>query len=194
MIILASGSSSRMGQPKQLLAWKKSNLINHVIGNGLEAGIQSIYVVLGGNAKQISETISFDNIHIVNNPLWTNGMGTSISEGVKHIINEQKKFDAVLISLVDQPLLETNHYKELIMQYVNTKNDIIATQMNNKGVVPAIFDKKYFEELIKLNQDVGAKEIIESNKNKTLTIDPIGQFVDIDTIKTYNVLYNEFGN
>ncbi len=193
MLILAAGSSSRMGQPKQLLAWKETNLLNHTIEKGLNAGIKSIYVVLGNNAKQISDTISFDNINIINNALWKKGMGTSISVAVKHIMNESKKCDAVLIALVDQPLLDQKHYNELIVHYLTTKNEIIATQMVNNGGVPAIFDLNHFGALMQLNQDIGAKEIIISNKNNVLTIDPIGQFVDIDNLETYNTLYKEFG-
>lgn len=193
MIILAAGSSTRMGQPKQLLAWKKTNLINYVIDKGLKAGIKSIYVVLGNNAEQISDAISFDNINIVNNVLWKKGMGTSISVAVKCIVNKSKKYDAVLIALVDQPLLDEKHYKELILRYLTTKNEIIATQMIKSGGVPAIIDAKHFESLMQLEQDVGAKEIIASNKNKVLTIDPIGQMVDIDNLETYGALYKKFG-
>ena len=55
---------------------------------------------------------------------------------------------------------------------------------------PALFHKKYFRELAKLNGDVGAKNIIRQNINDVATVSfPEGK-IDIDTQEDYDALKN----
>ena len=193
MIILAAGASSRMGRNKQLLPWKNHNLIDHVISCGSKASLRSIYVVLGANAQEITNSLSTENIEIIINPFWKEGMGTSIATAIDYFIKNKINYDAVLIAVVDQPLLEEEHYKELIYKYIHTKKNIVATQMSRGAGVPAILNSKYFKELGKLKENYGARAIIAANSGDVLSLKPIGQIVDIDTIGTYNLLYKKYG-
>ena len=95
-----------MGRNKQLLPWKNHNLIDHVISCGSKASLRSIYVVLGANAKEITNSLSTENIEIIINPFWKEGMGTSIATAIDYFIKNKINYDAVLIAVVDQPLLE----------------------------------------------------------------------------------------
>ena len=193
MIILAAGASNRMGRNKQLLPWKNHNLIKHVISNGSKASLKSIFVVLGANAEEIANSLSTENIEIIINPFWKEGMGTSIASVMHNFTKNKITYDAVLIALVDQPLLEDKHYKKLIYKYINTYKNIVATQMRGGVGVPAILNSKYFKELGKLKENYGARAIIAANSGDVLSLKPIGQIVDIDTIGTYNLLYKKYG-
>lgn len=193
MIILAAGASNRMGEIKQLLPWKNYNLINHVISSGIKASLKSIYVVLGARANEIEESLIFENIKIITNPSWKEGMGVSLASAIHYLLKNKLTYDAILIALVDQPLIEVKHYKELICNYINSDKNIVATQINSRAGVPAILNSKYFKELSELKGDYGAREIIASNRNDVLLLKPLGQVVDIDTLDTYTVLYQKYG-
>jgi len=146
-IILAAGSSSRMGSPKQLLPWKSGSLIEHELRKSMQIEQLTTYVVLGANFEIIKKEITHFPVHVLRNENWHLGMGTSISFGVQHILNAKRMYDALLITLVDQPFVDIEHLNSLILGYTQNQDKIIATEMKDVMGVPAIFPKEYFEEL-----------------------------------------------
>ena len=58
-LIMAAGSSSRMGKPKQLLQWKNVTLIENAISNVLQLSKNKPIVVLGANSEKIIQDYNF---------------------------------------------------------------------------------------------------------------------------------------
>ncbi len=56
-IVLAAGESKRMGQPKMLLPWGKSTVLQTVISTLQTAGVDDILVVTGGAHQQVDMLI-----------------------------------------------------------------------------------------------------------------------------------------
>ena len=139
MIILAAGESKRLGAIKQNLPWKNTTLLGHVIEQGLCSIADDIFVVLGSNADAIINTIDPAKITIIKNPNWEEVMGTSIACAIQFLERNSTQFDAVLIALSDQPLIDKKHYNELIYSHINDNITLVATEINNRYVFPAIF-------------------------------------------------------
>ena len=193
MVILAAGASSRMQAIKQLLPWKNTTLLGNAIAQGLQSNVEEVYVVLGANATQIKQSILNYSVKIIENPNWEKGIGSSIACAITYFKNNNLYYEAVLISLADQPLINADYYNSLIQLFLTNTKPIIASQINNKAGVPAIFSAIYFDELSKLNEDVGAKEILKSSKKDVLTLNASVNLVDVDTLQTYEVIFNTFG-
>jgi len=193
MIILAAGESKRMGRIKQILPWKNSTLLEHVIEQGHAATVDDVFVVLGANIQSILNKIDQKNITIINNQKWQEGMGTSIACAMHYFKKNSLYYDAALIVLADQPLLDSMHYNILIDNYIKSNNKIVSTQINSGEGVPAVFDRKYFSELSTLDQDFGAKKIIAANVQDNYTINSGVSHVDIDTIEIYCSLFKKYG-
>jgi molybdenum cofactor cytidylyltransferase len=104
IIILAAGSSSRMGTAKQNLNFKARTLLQTVIETAMASKCQTVAVVLGANAELIAPTIKNEPVHILINKNWSAGMGTSISYGLSQLLNLQPELISVLFMLTDQPL------------------------------------------------------------------------------------------
>lgn len=187
-LILAAGSSSRMGEPKQVLPWSNTTLIGHAIQQALLIKEAPIYVVLGAHYDAIYKEVCHFPVTILKNTEWQSGMGSTIRSGVMAIQRDKLSYDAVLISLVDQPLLDTTHFNSLITQFNEEPNTIIATDLGSGIGVPAIIPSKYFDELSQLQADFGARYIIKKNLDKINTVDAIGKGADIDTIAQYNAM------
>ncbi len=186
VLILAAGSSSRFGSPKQLLKWKNSNLLQHTIQTAKKSIAQHVVVVLGANYDIILKNINTDSTEIIRNESWEKGLGNSIAFGINSIIKNNPESDGVLIMLADQPLIETSHLNKLIEQFRYDKKQIIASTYSNKKFgVPVVFDACYFSDLNKLNSDEGAKAIIEKNRSNVIEINQDCSFEDIDTIKDF---------
>lgn len=193
-MVLAAGNSSRMGEPKQLLPVHKKNLLNHTLEQCLESKASKVMVVLGSNFQLISDTITTNKVGILNNLNWQNGLGSSIGCAVSNLKSTQKEFDAVLFALADQPLVTATYYNELINKYITLKKDIVCSQYNDQLGVPAIFDRKYFDALEKLDPKHGAKELIKQNIKVVECIN-MGEFlIDIDTPEDYSSYIKSLSN
>ncbi len=188
VLILAAGASSRMGQPKQLLPWGETTLLNHAIIQAKEVS-KEIFVVLGANKESIEKTLS-NKVSVIFNPGWEKGMGTSIAVGISEI-EHNYDFNAVLIMLADQPLLDGNYLSELKQSFFSNEIKIAATKYRNNHGVPAIFDNSLFQELGKLNQDYGAKKLIKKYSQELTGLNSYGKEIDIDTFETYQQLVSK---
>ena len=113
VLLLAAGGSSRMGQPKQLLPWGNTTLIEHQIQTLIKTG-NPVNVVLGFNSDLIIPVIKNYKINIFINNNWENGMGSSLSLGISQIITRFPKAAGVLITLLDQPLITASYYEKML--------------------------------------------------------------------------------
>ncbi|WP_034229122.1 nucleotidyltransferase family protein [Aquimarina pacifica] len=186
IVLLAAGNSSRMGSPKQLLRFGNTTLLGVTIENALASKASTIACVLGANADIIKKSILSYDIEIVINSQYSNGLGSSIATGVTHLLPHT--LDAVVVLLADQPFITSDYIDMLITSVAKDTQYVIASDYNGKKGVPAIFPEKYFDKLLKLNKDTGAKKILNSKEIKVKTVATKPNLLDIDTLKDYESL------
>ncbi len=181
-----------MGIPKQLLKWGNVTLLGSAIETVLKLSVKEIIVVLGANYNEIEKEINHYPITILNNEDWKIGLGKSLAYGIEYIESSKETIDACLVTLADQPLIETNFLNILIEVYNKHKDSIIATSYKNeKYGVPVIFDKIHFEELLALNDDNGAKHLLKKYKSSVKILIPELDNLDLDIIEDYKSLYKK---
>lgn len=190
-LILAAGSSSRMGKIKQLLPWKNTTLLGHAI-EGAKSISEPILVVLGANADIILSDLPAGVKHIINLG-WESGMGTSIALGVAQL-EETEKPSAIMILLSDQPLIDGAYLNQMLSSFITAKAKIAATRYGSGFGVPAIFSKDFFEELKSLDKDFGAKHLLKKHSKLVLSMDAGGKEIDLDTQENYNSIHTKHGN
>lgn len=183
ILILAAGSSSRMGSPKQLLKWGNTTLLNDSITQAANSISDSVFVVLGANYSKVKDSIKNKSVTILINNKWELGLGNSIAYGLNAI--QKHNFDGVLLMLADQPQVDTVFLNKLISAFEKGDKSVIATTYKNEGGVPAIFDKSYFNQLASLKGDKGAKLVINKSLADTTLITPSIPITDIDTDEMY---------
>ena len=189
IILLAAGSSSRLGRPKQLIEFQGKKLIQKAINEAKKSKSDSLVVVLGWNPELIKTGFDSSQTSIVINESWEQGMATSMQAGLR-FLREKEHPDQVILMLVDQPYVESKLLDRLILEKERTGKGIVACSYSDTLGVPAIFDQKYFEELLKLKGSDGAKKVILRNKADVFAIDfPLGA-VDLDTEEDLRQLEN----
>ncbi len=194
IVILAAGASKRMGTAKQLLAWGHTTLLGHAVETALKTDSKDVFVVLGANYTTISDEISKFPVSIIKNKDWELGLGKSIACAAEHILNLKPEVDAVLICLADQPFMDADFLNTLIQNFTLKTNQIVATSYAN-GIsgVPVIFDKVYLSELLKLEDDKGAKMLLKKYASLVKVFKPKLENVDLDYKEDYeNFRKNEF--
>jgi molybdenum cofactor cytidylyltransferase len=184
-IVLAAGSSSRLGTSKQLLRIQGESLLVRTIKASIASNANQTIVVLGANAEAHLKATAQFNIDMVINGNWETGMGSSLKTGLQFALKLNPAITAVVVVVCDQPLLSSDHLNELIRIYLETEKKIVGSHYGGSDGVPALFAQSHFKEILSLNNNEGAKKIIQSHLSEIARVEfPSGEF-DIDTQEDY---------
>jgi len=178
-ILLAAGESKRMIDENKLCKkFKNIPLINHSIKNILLSNIDELIIVLGYEKKLINKLVKKNNkIKIIYNKNFENGMASSIKVGLNHL---SKKTESFFICLADMPMINKEIYNQLISQ--RNKKDIIVPTYNDIQGNPVLFSKSMKSSIMSVKGDLGAKKILEQNKDKILKL----KINDVNITKDFN--------
>lgn len=180
VIILAAGSSSRLGFPKQLVKFEGKNLLQKMIDLADDFSFDAKVLVLGANSDEIKRGIDSKNFKIALNEEWAEGMSSSIRKGVV-LCEEMEKLDHLLILLSDQPFVNSEKIEQLIQLQLKNKIPATFSEYDGNIGVPAIFSKEVFSDLKKLSGDQGAKKLIYKGKFEYQTLNFEKGNFDVDT-------------
>ncbi len=199
-IILAAGSSSRMGggRHKLLLPIDERPVLAHVIVASLDSQARPILVVLGYQSDQVRAHIkhytNHDQLVIVENAHYQQGMSSSLRIGIQTLLapgyrNEYPSYqiDSALIVLGDQPLITSKIIDALIATYRATGKAIVAPLYQGRRGSPVLFDKSLFPELIEVTGDEGGRSVLERHRDEVelLEVGDAQARYDVDTWEAY---------
>lgn len=139
-----------------------------------------LVVVLGWNPKLIQAGIQSENIPIVINENWEQGMASSMQAGLRYF-QKQSQLDQVILMLCDQPFVSSSLLDQLIELREKSDKGIVACSYSNTLGVPALFDQRYFPEMLELNGSDGAKKVILKNQEDVVVWDFPDGAIDLDT-------------
>jgi molybdenum cofactor cytidylyltransferase len=190
-LILAAGSSSRLGKPKQLLEYKGKPLLQHIIDIAQEANRGTVFTVLGANRDLLRERIHFHDGHVLVHNGWAEGMGSTISFGISILAKMFSQVQGAVLMVCDQPFISARLLNGLIDAHEKERRNIIASAYGNTLGTPVFFHKPYFRELTELNGQEGAKKIIYRHEKDVLAVQFPEGAIDIDTVEDYERLPKE---
>ncbi len=180
IIILAAGESSRLGYPKQIARYKDKTLLQYAIDAANESKADKKVLVLGAFKDEIKKTFSGASIPNIPNPEWEKGMASTLIKGLEYL-QKIDPVDQVVIMLCDQPFVDSKLINKLIATQKKSGKGIVACEYSKTFGVPILFGKAYFDELMKLSGDEGAKKIAQSHEeDMELVSFPKGK-TDVDT-------------
>lgn len=159
-ILLAAGSSSRMGRPKQLLGYSGTTLIRSAATHAVTSNCCDTHVVLGAHSKLIERELTDLPLHVHFNDRWEDGIGSSIGCGMRAAMSGTKELDAVVLLLADQPYITASTINRLLDKAESTGAPIVAATYQDTAGVPALFARVLFGDLLTLPPVAGAKHLI----------------------------------
>ena len=186
-ILLAAGESRRMSKPKLLLPWKKTTILEEVVDSYLKSALSELIVVVGASKESIKEVLQSKPVRIVENPLYRQGMSTSIRAGV---LAASLEAEGYCIGLGDQPLITTKAIDRLISSFLKDRTGIAVLSYQRKRGHPVIFSSAFRDALCSLTGDLGGRTIIEKYPSKVKYVEAGSEAVlaDIDTPEDYDKL------
>ena len=191
IVLLAAGSSSRLGRPKQLLEYNNQTLLQHNLEIAINSDANEIVVVLGAHLEGIKNKIDFTNIHLTYNSDWQEGMASSIRSGINMLTELNPTVEGVIIMVCDQPHTTSKLLNELLTTYLSSNKQIVSSAYENTLGPPVFFHRNMFPELLKLSGEMGAKKLITQYVGEVEIVNfPKGK-IDIDTEFDYRQLLKD---
>ena len=191
-ILLAAGESRRMGKSKQMLEVDGMPLLLRTVKVLREAAvIRKLIVVLGANADQHLDALSHEEVHIVLNQRWQQGMGTSLHAGLEQLSVDDLP-GGILLSVCDQPLLSATVIRNLTRAMEPGK---IAAAEYAPGVVgtPAAFSIYFLNDLKSVPPEGGARQLFSRFSSRLITIPFPNGSLDLDTPEDYAQFRQQHG-
>lgn len=194
VIVLAAGASSRLGRPKQLLAFDGKTLLQHALQTAKASSLHPVVLILGAAAETIQNDISDQEIHVTVNEAWQEGMASSIRCGLSAIKKISSAIEGVILMVCDQPFVSGSLLNELVATHQKTGSRVVASSYGETFGPPVFFHQSLFDELLQLTGDVGARSIVKQHANEVEIVPfPKGVF-DVDTEAEYARLKMEGGH
>ena len=186
-ILLAAGTSSRMGSKnKLLLPFGNKPLIVHMVQKLLTANIDELIVVTGHEAPFIRKVLEAYPLSYVYNEAFLTGMSSSIKAGV---CAADKNTQGFLICLSDMPLLQNDDYNHII-HHIHGARQIILPFYNGQKGNPVFFSHHFKEEILNNDFPEGCRNIVRKNATDITKVEMPNHHVlrDMDAPEDYAAL------
>ena len=187
-IVLAAGRSSRMGRAKATLpAGDGHTFLTRIVRTFLDADVDDVIVVVGHDADAIAASFSESGLpaRFVVNRDYDRGQLSSLLAGLDVI--DRPGVTAVLVTLVDVPLVSPATVRAVIDSYRRTRAPIVRPTSGDRHGHPLLIDRSIFGALRAADPSTGAKPIVRAHATAAgdIVIDDEGAFTDIDTEEDY---------
>lgn len=184
LILLAAGNSKRFLGNKLLHEFKGKPMYMHILDKIKDINFNKIIVVT--QYKEIEQYLYKSNIDVIINNESYRGISSSIHLGIE----SDKKADGYMFMVCDQPFIKKQTILNLITYFNNSNKGIVAASYNKKPRNPVIFSRKYLNDLLNLNGDIGGSCIIKNNL-EDLSLVEVSDKLEVYDIDTKNDLYIE---
>jgi len=182
VIVLAAGRSTRMGGPNKLLAeLEGKKLVRIATEQALASKASDVIVVTGHQADLVEQALAGLDVKFVRNQDFASGLASSVKAGIAAVPSEA---DGAVICLGDMPLIDAGLIDRLIDDFAADRGHLIVVPVaaGRRGN-PVLWSRRFFQELMTLDGDVGARHLIAKHSEAVaeVAVEGEGAFLDIDT-------------
>ncbi len=183
LVLLAAGASRRMrGKDKLLCDAEGQPLLRRTAEACRSAKVSAVHVVVPAGSVARHTALAGLDVGIVETTDWQEGMAASLRTGLAAVTSNAA---AVIIALADMPDVTPEHINRLIAAFDPAEAREICRAVATDGTPghPVLFSRRFFENLMDLQGDRGAKEVMEQALEFVTLVPTPGQgaVVDIDT-------------
>ena len=185
-LVLAAGSSTRMGRNKLLLELDGETLVRRAVRAAGEAALDEVVVVLGHEEARVRAALAGLPCAFVSNPEHERGAGTSLRAGVRHVHDTA---DAVVIVLADMPFVTGAMIATVARRYRDTGAPLVVSRYGDVQAPPTLYDRSLFGEVLAIPDDRGAKQVARDHAGAAVVVTwPEDASRDVDAPSDYESL------
>jgi CTP:molybdopterin cytidylyltransferase MocA len=186
-VVLAAGKSTRMGRTKALLPLGSGTFVSRIVETFRSAGVDDVVVVVGHDGERVADALGRMDPppRVVLNPDYETGQLSSILAGLRAI--DRPGVSAMLMTLVDVPLVSAETVRAVLMRYRGTSAPVVRPVNGDRHGHPVLLDRSLFGLIRAADPAAGAKPIVRAHVSAPgdVEVQDEGAFTDIDTPDEY---------
>ena len=188
-IVLAAGSSTRMGRNKLLLEVAGEPLVRRAVRVAGEAGLDPVVVVTGHARERIEGEIADMECTPVFNAEHAAGIQTSAASGVAGVAGA---CEAAVVMLADMPFVTARMLRTLVERYRETSPPLVVSRYGGEvNAPPILYDQVLFREVARMRAGCG-REVVRRHHDRGVQVDwPAARLRDLDRPEEYEAAVKE---
>ena len=188
-VVMAAGSSSRMGGTQKLLLEVDGRpMVRNAVAAASEGGCHQVVVVY--SADEVKDAFGGD-AELVHNPKAHTGMASSLQAGIRAM---RPEIEAAVVVLGDQPLVASRTIAALLRAWrrEGSRPAVAVSKQRNAWTPPVVLARELWDDLLALKGDAGARQILDGHPELLDTVPAPGRPDDIDTPEDYAKILSLF--
>lgn len=174
-LVLAAGAGRRLGgRPKALLRHEGRFLVDRAIDLVRSGGCERVHVVLGSAAATVRERADLEDVFVVDNDGWSEGIGSSVRVGLASLSRDEDAPTAAVVVLADQPFVGPEAVRRVIAAHAGGATVAMARYEQTRGH-PVLLARSCWDEAIALaTGDLGARPFLRTHPELVVAVDCVG--------------------
>jgi molybdenum cofactor cytidylyltransferase len=182
-VVLAAGTSSRMGENKLLFRVEGETLVRRAVQTAVSAGLEPVIVVLGHEAERAVAELSGLEIEPVFNDEYARGIHTSLRAGIAVV---PASSCAAVVILADMPFVTATMITRILEQYRDSPALAVVSDYAGVQAPPTLYDRAFFPELAAVKGEGCGKQVLRRHENETSAVSwPAAALTDVDRPEDY---------
>ena len=183
-ILLAAGTSSRMGSNKLLFELYGESVLRRAAKRALTGGLSPLVVVLGHEADKAQREIEDLPCQWALNPLYQQGINSSLKSGIMAV--QGFKAPAALVMLADMPFVTSEMIAAMIARYRESTAPLVISDYDGVNAPPMVYDRSLFMELLMMTGEGCGRQVVKRHKAEAEVLPwPVAALADIDVPEDY---------
>lgn len=185
-ILLAAGTSSRMGSNKMLFELEGESVLRGAARRALAGGLSPLLVVLGHQAEEARRELDGLLCQTVINPDYEQGINTSLKRGVAALETLPVQPRAALVMLADMPFVTPEMIAALIARYRSSEAPLVISDYEGVNAPPMLYDRSLFGELREMTGEGCGRQVVKRHRTEAEVLPwPAAALADLDVPEDY---------
>ena len=182
-VVLAAGSSTRMGRNKLFFELDGQTLLRRVVRRALRAGLDPIVVVVGHQAERARAELADLPCTPVDNPDHALGINRSLRTGISHVPERSR---AAVVMLADMPFVTSDMVAGLVARYRESTSPLVISAYGDVNAPPMLYDRALFSELRQMSGEGCGRQVVRRHRDEAIAVSwPEAALQDIDVPEDY---------
>jgi molybdenum cofactor cytidylyltransferase len=191
-VVLAAGRSTRMGAINKMLAEIGGKpLVRIAVEQAIASRAKPVIVVTGHERDKVEATLKSLPVHLVHNPDFSEGLGSSLKAGIAAVPEEA---DAAIVCLGDMPQVDAALINRLIAAFDPERGALVVVpSIEGRRGNPVVWSRRFFHDLMAIQGDVGARHLIGNYAEAVVEVPVAGEaaLTDVDTPESLSAVKAE---
>jgi len=185
-ILLAAGTSTRMGRNKMLLDLGGETVLHRAARCAIDGGLSPLIVVLGSQAERAEQELGGLECQVVRNPHFESGITSSMHCGLAALPTTTA---AAMVLLADMPFVTADMISEMVRRYQQTAALLVISDYEGVNAPPMLYDKRLFGELQATHGERCGRQVVQRHRDQAEVLRwPASALADLDVPEDYERL------